>query len=314
MIGFTKEKLFIRGRLKGQSPFKNNLSHSPLKESGIQRVPRKIEDFSGCLQGVRLISNLTKMMLIVEYDGSGYHGFQLQAELSTIQGEMEKALLKLTGERVRVLAASRTDSGVHALGQVVSFRAKSSLTPQTFISGLNHYLPGDIAVKAAHRVSDSFSVRRHALSREYNYYILNSVTRSPVRQGFCHLVSGKLNILAMNLASKALIGEHNFASFATSLGAELRNTSRRVFQAKAEKDGELVVFSMTANSFLPHQVRNTVGALIRVGLGKMTVKEFHSIMEAREPGMAGTTAPAHGLCLMKVKYANHFGENSNENL
>jgi tRNA pseudouridine38-40 synthase len=118
----------------------------------------------------------------------------------------------------------------------------------------------------------------------------------------------------MNLASEALIGEHNFASFATSLGAELRNTSRRVFQAKAEKDGELVVFSMTANSFLPHQVRNTVGALIRVGLGKMTVKEFHSIMEAREPGMAGTTAPAHGLCLMKVKYANHFGENSNENL
>ncbi len=300
MIGFTKEKLSIRGRLKGQSPFKNNLFPSPLKESG--------------MQGVRLISNLTKMALIMEYDGSGYYGFQLQANLPTIQGGIEKALLKLTGERVRVLAASRTDSGVHALGQVISFRMKSLLTPQTFASGLNHYLPRDIAVKAAHRVSDAFNVRRHALSREYNYYILNSSVRSPIRAGFCHLVTGKLDILAMNRAAQALIGEHDFASFATGAGAELKSTWRRVYQAKVEKDGELVVFNMVANSFLTHQVRNTVGALVRVGLGKMTAGEFHSIIEAKKPALAGATAPARGLCLMKVNYKNHFGENGNENL
>ena len=250
--------------------------------------------------------NLTKIVLIVEYDGSGYYGFQLQVNLPTIQGEIEKALLKLTGERVRVTSASRTDSGVHALGQVVSFRTESLLTPETFASGLNHYLPRDIAVKAAYRVSDSFNVRRRALSREYNYYILNNPVRSPIRAGFCHLVTGKLDILAMNRAAEALVGEHDFASFATSAGAELKNTCRRVYQAKVEKDAELVVFNMVANSFLTHQVRNTVGALIRVGLGKMTISEFHSIIEVKKPAMAGATAPAHGLCLMRVNYKNHF--------
>ncbi len=255
---------------------------------------------------VGVTQNLTKIVLIVEYDGSGYCGFQLQANLPTIQSEIEKALLKLTGERVRVTAASRTDSGVHALGQVVSFRTKSLLTPETFASGLNHYLPRDIAVKAAHRVSDSFNVRRHALSREYNYYILNNPVRSPIKAGSCHLVTGELDILAMNQASKALVGEHDLASFATSAGAEIKNTWRRVYQAKVEKDGELVVFNMVANSFLTHQVRNTVGALIRVGLGKMTISEFHSIIEAKKPALAGATAPAHGLCLIRVNYKNHF--------
>jgi tRNA pseudouridine38-40 synthase len=258
--------------------------------------------------------NLTKIVLIVEYDGSGYCGFQLQPNLPTIQGEIEKALAKLTGERVRVTSASRTDSGVHALGQVVSFRTKSLLTPETFTSGLNHYLPGDIAVKAAHRASDSFNVRRRALSREYNYYILNSSVRSPTRAGFCHLVTGKLDILAMNRAAQALVGEYDFASFATSAGVEFKSTWRRVYQAKVEKDSELVVFNMVANSFLTHQVRNTVGALIRVGLAKMTAGEFRSIIEAKKPSLAGATAPARGLCLIRVNYKNHFGENSNENL
>jgi|TARA_B100000315_G_scaffold257778_1_gene307744 tRNA pseudouridine38-40 synthase len=314
MIGFTKEKLSIRDRSQGQSLFINNLSPYPLMQRDIKRVPKEIEDFSECLKGVRLISSLTKMVLIVEYDGSGYCGSQLQENLPTIQGEIEKALFKLTGGRVRVAAASRTDSGVHALGQVVSFRTKSLLTPETFASGLNHYLPKDIAVKGAYRVSDSFNVRRHATSREYSYYILNDQVRSPIRAGFCHLVTGKLNILAMNRVAQALVGEHDFASFATSLGVETKNTLRRVYQAKVEKDGELVVFNVMANSFLPHQVRNTVGALIRVGLGKMTAREFYSIMEAKKPALAGATAPAHGLCLIRVNYNNHFGENDNENV
>ncbi len=300
MIGFTKEKLSIRGRLNGESPFENNLSPAPLKEREIQRE--------------RLISNLTKMVLIMEYDGSGYCGFQLQANLPTIQDEIEKALARLTSERVRVAAASRTDSGVHALGQVISFKTRSLLVPGAFVSGLNHYLPIGIAVKAAHRVSDSFNVRRHAIGREYSYYILNSQVRSPIRAGFCHLVTGKLDILAMNRAAQALVGEHDFASFATSAGAELENTWRRVYQAKVGKGGDLVVFNMVANSFLPHQVRNTVGALIRVGLGKMTAREFHSIIEAKKLALAGATAPAHGLCLIRVNYANHFEANGNENL
>ena len=251
---------------------------------------------------------LTKIVLIVEYDGTGYHGFQLQANVPTIQGEMEKALWKLTQERIRVITASRTDAGVRAKGQVVSFRTKSSLSLQTFIKGLNYYLPEDIAVKAAYRVSESFNVRRSALSREYNYYILNSLTRSPIRRGFSYLVAGQLNIEAMNEACQALIGEHDFASFASCLGIEIKNTLRTVYRAEIQKSGEVVTFNILANSFLPHQVRNTIGALIRVGLGKMTIDEFRSIIEAKKVSLAGPTAPAHGLCLMRINYPYRFEE------
>ncbi len=255
-----------------------------------------------------MINDLGKIVLIMEYDGTHYHGFQLQANLPTIQGETEKALRKLTGERTRVMAASRTDAGVHARGQVVSFRTKSPLSLSAFINGLNYYLPRDIAVKVAHRVDDSFDVRRDALSREYNYYILNSLTRSPIRNGFFYLVAAHLDIGAMNQACQALFGEHDFASFMTCFEGRIRNTVRRVYRAEIEKDGELVVFSMEANSFLPHQVRNTAGALIKVGRGKTTVDEFYSMAEDKKPGLAAPTVPACGLCLMVVNYPRSFGE------
>lgn len=259
------------------------------------------------------MAKTTKIILIIEYDGTGYHGFQWQNGLPSIQKEIEKALMKLTGERRRVMAASRTDAGVHALGQVVSFRTGSSLPLSTFISGLNHYLPDDIAVKAAYKVDDSLNVRRDALSREYSYYILNSSTRSPVRGVFSYLVASPLDIEAMNRAAQTLIGEHDFASFASLNGTEGKSTVRRVSKAEIERDGELVIFHMVANSFLTHQVRNTAGALTRVGLGKMSVDEFHNILEAREPALAGPTAPACGLCLNRINYPNPLGE-INENL
>ena len=254
------------------------------------------------------MATTTKVVLIMEYDGTRYHGFQLQATLPTIQWEIEKALWELTGERTRVITASRTDAGVHAKGQVVSFRTKSPLPPQTFVNGLNYYLSKDIAVKAAYRVDDSFNVRRDAVSREYSYYILNSLTRSPIREGFSYRVGGHLDIEAMNQACQALIGEHDFISFASSMGIGTKNTVRRVYQAEMEKDGELAVFNMVANSFLTHQVRQTVGTLIRVGLGRMKVDEFCSIMEAKKPGLGGPTAPARGLCLMQVNYPYPFEE------
>ena len=256
----------------------------------------------------------TKIVLIMEYDGTNYHGFQLQANLPTIQGEIEEALWKLTGERSRVMAASRTDAGVHAKGQVVSFRTRSPLPPKTFINGLNHYLPSDIAVRAAYRADGSFNVWRDALSREYSYYILNSLTRSPMREGFAYRVAGHLDIGVMDRACQSLIGEHDFASFATCIGARVRNTVRSVYRAEMQRDGDLVVFNIVANSFLPHQVRNMAGALIRVGLGRMSVDEFHSIAEAKKPGLAGPTAPACGLCLMRVNYPFPLGEEDNENL
>ncbi|MFC1966296.1 tRNA pseudouridine(38-40) synthase TruA [Chloroflexota bacterium] len=249
-----------------------------------------------------------RVVLVVEYDGTRYHGSQLQAGQPTIQGEIEKALWKLTGERSRVAMAGRTDAGVHARGQVASFNTRSSHSLQTFISGLNYYLPRDIAVESAYRVRDSFNVRRFAVSREYNYYILNSMTRSPLREGFSYRVAGRLDIDAMNQACQSLIGEHDFAAFVTCSGDGLKGTVRRVYRAEVREESELVIFSVVANSFLPHQVRNTAGALIKVGLGKLSIEGFYNIMEAKEPGLAGPTAPACGLCLMQVNYPHPFEE------
>ncbi len=259
------------------------------------------------------MATIIKMALVMEYNGTHYHGFQLQANLPTIQGEIEKALWKLTGERHRVMAASRTDTGVHAKGQAVSFRTGSSLPPQTFINGLNYYLPRDIAVKAGYKIGDTFNLRRDALSREYSYYILNSLTRSPIWEGFSYLVTGHLDIETINQACQALIGKHDFVSFATCIGSGIKSTIRRVYRAEIERDGELAIFNMVATSFLPHQVRNTVGALIRVGLGKMTIDEFSNIIEAKQPGLAGPTAPACGLYLMRINYPYPL-EGYNENL
>ena len=126
------------------------------------------------------IASDTRIALVLEYDGTNYHGSQLQAGMPTIQGEVEKALYKLTGESTRIKAAGRTDAGVHARGQVISFRTESALPLKSFIDGLNHYLPEDIAVKEAFHADSSFDVRRDAVSREYKYYILNSLTRSPM--------------------------------------------------------------------------------------------------------------------------------------
>jgi tRNA pseudouridine38-40 synthase len=255
---------------------------------------------------------LTQFVLIIEYEGDNYHGFQLQANEPTIQAELERALGKLTGAACRVAGASRTDTGVHALGQVVSFRTSSTLPAQTFASGLNYYLPLDIAVRAAYRVPDGFRVRSDAVSREYNYYILNSGTRSPLKRRHSCRVGAELDIPAMNRACRLLIGQHDFGSFATALGPEVKSTVRRMYRAEVNKEGDMVTLNMVASSFLPHQVRNTAGTLIRVGLGKMTLAEFSSIMEAHKPGLAGPAAEAGGLCLMKVNYRQPLsGENEN---
>lgn len=241
----------------------------------------------------------------MEYDGINYCGFQFQANQPTIQSELEEALFKLTGEKRRVVAASRTDSGVHAEGQVVSVRTGSSLPARAFVKGLNYYLPEDIAVKSAHMVEESFHVQRDAVSREYRYCILNRSTRSPLIRSRAYLVPGELYLEEINRACGALIGEHDFASFVTEWDG-IKTTVRNVYRAGVTRQGEMVVFEMVAKSFLAHQVRNTVGTLIRVGQGKISVEEFNKIIEEKKPGLAKPTAPACGLCLTRVNYPVTF--------
>jgi tRNA pseudouridine38-40 synthase len=254
---------------------------------------------------VELFNSVNKIVLAVEYDGRNYCGFQLQANLPTIQAELENAIRKVTGQSSRVMAASRTDTGVHAKGQMVSFRTKSSLNTQVFIRALNYYLPQDIAVKGAYKIGMDFNVRRDAISREYEYIILNSSTRSPLLDGFAYFMPKKLNTRIMNKACKFLEGEHDFASFAAALG-KLGSTVRTVHRANVVKKGDVVTYTIIANSFLPHQVRNTIGLLIRVGLGKVGLDEFRQIMDAREVGRAGPAAPPCGLCLTKVNYPSNL--------
>jgi tRNA pseudouridine38-40 synthase len=204
------------------------------------------------------------------------------------------------------MAASRTDTGVHAKGQVVSFWAKSTLDTTTLVRALNHYLPADIAVKGAYRASNGFNVSGDALSREYRYHILSRSTRSPFSRRFALFMSKMLDIDAMNEACRLLQGEHDFASFASSLDGD-RSTVRNVCEAGIAKKGDFAVFRIVANSFLPHQVRSTVGLLIRLGLGKIGIADFRDIMEARSVGLAGPLSPACGLCLTRVNYAKPLG-------
>jgi tRNA pseudouridine38-40 synthase len=245
----------------------------------------------------------SRIVLIVEYDGTDYHGSQYQANAETIQGEIEKALKKLTGKKTRIKLASRTDAGVHAMGQVASFDTDAVLPLSAYTGGLNHYLPEDIAVKEAFVADSSFDVRRQAESREYRYSILQSPTRSPIRRRFAYRLDGELDIKAMNQACRALVGQHDLASFVSSAEtAKRKRTVRDIKNAAVKQDGAMIVFDIVADSFLPHQVRNMMGALIQVGQSKMTVEEFNTMMAARTPGLAGPTAPAAGLCLMRVNY------------
>jgi len=256
-----------------------------------------------------LESDLNKVVLVLEYDGTNYCGFQFQNDVKTVQDEIEKALAKLTGETLRVVSASRTDSGVHARGQVVCFRTCGRLERIRIVKGLNYYLPQDIAVLAAYKVDSSFNIQKDAVSREYSYLIWNSHTRSPLQRAFAHQVGGELDIEAMNQACELLLGEHDLSSFITDYSQSIiKSTVKTVILSRVEKEGFSVVFNIAGNAFLPHQVRNTVGALIRVGLGKITVNDFRSLMEARKPGLAGPTVPAQGLYLMKVNYPRPLGE------
>lgn len=210
----------------------------------------------------------------------------------------------MTGERRRVSAACRTDTGVHARGQVVSFRTGFVLDPRKFVSGLNHFLPEDIAVAGAAAVSARFNVMKEAVSREYCYQIVNRRPRVAVENDMYYHVMTGLDAGLMNGAAGLLIGEHDFASFVTGWDRR-ESTVRRVYAAGVEREGEKVAFHIRAKSFLPHQVRNIMGTLIKVGTGKITIEEFNNILEMKKLSLAGPTAPAHGLCLMKVIYADN---------
>lgn len=238
----------------------------------------------------------------MEYDGTRYHGSQYQSNALTIQGEIEDAVHRLTGEESRVSMASRTDAGVHAKGQVASFKTTMALSPENWVKALNFCLAKDISASVSYEADFDFDVRRDAICREYRYCIMNRPAPSALWRNFCEFVHWPLDIDVMNEACECLVGEHDFAPFSSVF--DDRRTVRRVSSAEVTRKGDLVMFNMSADSFLPHQVRNTVGGLIKVGLGKLKGETFCEMASSGQAGMIGPAAPARGLCLMGVRYSD----------
>ncbi len=245
-------------------------------------------------------SNVRKLMAVVEYDGTAYAGFQIQKNKRTIQGEIERALAKVTQEEIRIVGAGRTDAGVHARGQVIAFRTAWRRSLEELQRALNAVLPRDIAVRELAPAAEDFHPRFSAVSREYRYTIWNAPVRSPLVARFAYHFPWPLDVAAMNEAASALVGTHDFASFGRPPKGE--NTVRTVYRAQCTREGSFVYFDIVANAFLQRMVRSIVGTLLEVGTGKLSSSDFREILEAADRRRAAPPAPAHGLCLMKVNY------------
>jgi tRNA pseudouridine38-40 synthase len=239
-------------------------------------------------------------MAVIEYDGTDYLGFQLQAEGRTIQGEIERALAEVTRGETRVVGAGRTDAGVHAVGQVISFVPHWEHSLPELQRAMNALLPEDIAVHRTAWVADDFHPRFGAVSREYRYTILNQPFRSPLARRFAYHYLKPLDVEAMARAAKCLVGSHDFASFGRPPQGE--NTVRQVYRAECTRQDQFIYFDIVANAFLYRMVRNIVGTLLLVGIGELSPKGFEEILQARDRSRAGPPAPARGLCLMRVNY------------
>lgn len=239
----------------------------------------------------------------VQYDGSGYFGFQRQAAgTPTVQGALEQALTVLAGKPVLVIGAGRTDTGVHALGQVIRFTIDwpEAHGPDALRRALNANLPADIAVLDVVPTTAEFHPRFDARRRSYVYRILNRPVRDPLRRKRAWHVSRELDVARMNDAAVALMGTQDFATFGSAPVGD--NTVRTVYEAVWEQQGDELHFRICANAFLYRMVRRTVGTLHDVGVGRLSVDEFGQALAACDPARTGTTAPAYGLYLAAVEY------------
>ena len=247
---------------------------------------------------------MTRYKLTIQYDGTRYSGFQVQPDERTIQSEVEKAIsVMLKGEAVRIFASGRTDAGVHALGQVIHFDFPKQLTDGAMMRSLNTILPDDIVVSAEEVVPDDFHARYDAKSKTYDYYIYNDKIRNPFirHQALWHPYP--LDNDKMKIAISAIIGEHDFTSYASSKD-DKKSKVRTIYDARCtyDKNRNMHKLSFTANGFLYNQVRVLVGTLLEIGDGRRLVSDMEDILLAKDRQKAGSTAAAHGLYLNQVNY------------
>jgi len=242
--------------------------------------------------------------LLLEYDGTCYHGWQRQADTATLQQTLEEALERLTGEKAALIGSGRTDAGVHARGQVANFRTDSAIPLKAFHQGLNSLLPKDIAVLEATEAPPEFHARKSARAKTYEYRILNRPNRSPLNHHYAWWLAPRLDLAAMTEAAAALPGEHDFTAFRAS-GSDNLNPVRRVLAAEwRDGPGGWLTFTITATGFLRGMVRSLVGTLAEVGRGKAPPTILGELLESHARHLAGPTAPPQGLYLVEVFYDN----------
>jgi len=245
---------------------------------------------------------MRNICLLLEYDGTAYHGWQRQKNALSIQEVVETALGRLTGEEVRVTASGRTDAGVHALGQVANFPTQSSIPLKAFVQGLNAQIPKDIAVLEAREAPPEFHARFAARSKTYEYRLLCRPVRSPVELRYCWHLTRPLDLEAMAQAGAALHGEHDFSAFKAS-GSDTHHAVRQVLSAAWQAgEGGRARFVITANGFLRGMVRSLVGTMVEIGQSKRPPEDLAGLLASGDRRNAGATAPASGLFLVEVHY------------
>lgn len=245
---------------------------------------------------------LHNIKLVIEYEGTRYHGWQRQPEVITVQKVLEESLSRLFNEPIKTQAAGRTDAGVHAKAQVVNFKTHLYLPRRAIICGLNTYLPEDIRVRSAKEVSLDFHAQRSALNRTYRYVIYNYRFCPPFYRNFVWKVSFSLEIGLIREGSKFLIGEYDFSSFQAQ-GSFTSSPRRKIEKISFLKKGRFIFIYIKANSFLYKMARNIVGTLVEVGRGKIAPFRIKQILEAKNRKCAGPTAPPQGLYLVWVSYS-----------
>lgn len=247
------------------------------------------------------------LLLTVAYDGTDYSGFQKQLNGNTVQEEIEQALFKLTGAEIRITGSGRTDAGVHASGQAISFETDSRHHPATFLKALNAMLPRDIAVLSAEEAPQGFNARFCAIGKTYVYRIWIDPVRPVFERRYVYDLGQTLNIPDMRRAVSVLVGTHDFAAFCAS-GSAVKSTVRTIRRAAVEEKGKIVEIALEADGFLYNMVRIISGTLVEIGKGKMPSNCLETALMSLNRSGAGPTAPPQGLYLQEVHFLREKGQ------
>lgn len=247
-----------------------------------------------------------RIALGVEYDGTGFSGWQTQSGVRTVQSCLEEALTRVADHPVQVVCAGRTDAGVHGVGQVVHFDTSAVRSERSWVLGGNANLPADVAVRWAQPVDDDFHARFGALKRHYRYLILNRWVRPAIGRNRMSWVHKPLDEVRMQAACPHLLGEHDFSSY-RAVACQAKSPVRTVHSLTVARSGELIAIDISANAFLHHMVRNIAGVLIAIGSGEQESDWTREVLELRDRTLGGVTAPPQGLYFMAVEYPDRFG-------